>query len=176
MELDELDISDPRSSAECECDAITGRDRGIGRLREDLSEPTRCDDDCSCLDLSYAISTSLSDHVKRHARNLSLIREKCIKDERVFDHFNSLVITHRSKESARDLLTCGIATCMEDSISKVSTFASECDLSGHRSIEDRAACDQTSDRFWTFCHQDLDRTRITESCTCSKGVLFMGCR
>jgi hypothetical protein len=142
-------------------------------LSEDLSESSGCDDDGSSLYLSDAITTSLTDHVKSHTCDLSFIGKECIKDKGMFDHFDSLIVTYCSKESARDFETGCITTCMEDSISKVSTLASERDLSSCRSIEDRTASDQSPNCLWSLGHQDLDCAWITEPSACGEGVFLM---
>lgn len=177
MKLDEFNVDDRHSGTQCHRNTVTG-DRGWVRGRcKHLTESARCDDDCSCRDISNAFDRTRFVE-QRHANaghctlSIGMGSEEQIESESPFNDSNSGE-TNTLVECSLHFSTALISTSVDDAAMGVTPLTSERQVIVRRLIECGSESREISNGRRRFCHESAHRCFVTKSGTCSESVTNM---
>jgi hypothetical protein len=147
MELDELDVSQPGSSAKRGRDTISGRDRRIRRYSVNLANAARGKYDCSSVHRADASASALAEHVQRYSGDCRpLIRTDLswnqVENQSMLDDLDRAIRGDCGDEGAFDLGAGGVASSVRDPVPVVAALAGQLQLTGEITIKLRASVDE----------------------------------
>ena len=140
MELDELDVPQPGSSAKRGRDTISGRDRRIRRYSVNLANAARGKNDRSSVHRADASASALAEHVQSYSGDCRpLIRTDLswnqVENQSMLDDLDRAIGGNRGDQRAFDLSSGGVASGVCDSVPLVAAFTRQFQLAGEVAIK-----------------------------------------
>ena len=135
VELDELEVGDPRAGPQRRRHPVAGRHRRVGRRGVDLAEPAGREHDRPPEGGADAVDLPLPDDVQRHAADGAVGGRAEVDDEGVLDDLDAGVArdrVERGDEGARDLRARGVTAGVGDPVAVVAALAGQLDLALRR--------------------------------------------
>ena len=174
MELDELEIGDPRTGPQRRRHSVAGRDGRVRRRGVDLAQTPGRQHHSRGVCRAHAVDLSLTDDVEGGPGDPVLLVGKEVDDERMLDDLDPGVVDdppQRLDEGARDLLAGRVTSGVRDPVAVVPALAGQFDLAIVGAIELRTEGDQFAHPLGTFGHEDPHSLDITQADPGDQGVL-----
>ena len=174
MELDELEVGDPRPGAQGHGHPVTGRDGRVGRRCVDLPEPAAGQDDGPGMSGADPVDLALTEDVQGHTADPSVGVIQEVDDHRVLDHLDAGVVLHCMEgldEGPLDFLAGRIAAGVGDAVTVVTTLAGQLDRPLGVTVEVGAERDQLAHAFGALGDEDAHGLGVTQADPGDQGVL-----
>ena len=174
VELDELQVRDPRPRPQRGCHPVTGGDGGVGRRGVDLAQPTAGQHHGPRMRGPDAVDLALTEDVEGDPADPPVGIRQEVDDHRVLHDLDARVVLHRSEsgdERARDLLARGVPAGVGDPVAMMAALPGELETSDLVEIEVRTQVDELADPLRALGDEDPHGLRVTQAHSGDQGVL-----
>ena len=125
MELHELEVAQRRTGPERQRHPVTGGDRGVGGLGEDLAEPAAGQHDGPAQHLADTVDLALAEHVQGHPGDAAVGGGHQVDRQRVLDHLDLGGPLDRGDQRPLDLGAGRVAAGVGDPVAVVAALAGQ---------------------------------------------------